>query len=49
MFFAMRYLFLYNKTVIMRSEFICYFCQWVGEEIEGKDSDSGDCDCVIEC
>ena len=29
----------------MRSVFIWCFCQWVGEELEGKDSDSVDCDC----
>ena len=29
----------------MKSVFIQCFCQWVGEEAEGKDSGSGDCDC----
>ena len=33
---------------IGRSVFIWYFCQWVGEEAEGEDSGSGDCDCVVE-
>ena len=36
----------------MRSVFIWYLCQWVGEEAEGGNSDSRDwdydCDCVVE-
>ena len=33
----------------MRSEFIWYFCQSVGEEAEGGDSGSRDCDHDCDC
>ena len=34
----------------MRSFFIGWYCQWVDEEVEGKDSgrEDYDCDCVVE-
>ena len=33
----------------MRSVIIQCFCQWVGEQAEGKDSGSGDCDYDCDC
>ena len=32
-----------------RSAFICFYCQWVGEEAEGRESGSRDADfdCVL--